>query len=478
MLYTYGISQPGTYHIKNGIVCQDSHHIIRAGKESAIAAVADGLGSAEHSDVGSQIAVSVSTEYCRRHITANTNAGQLLDIMRAAFTAALRAIEKEAAAKDRAQDLYDTTLTLVILIRDTLFYGHSGDSGIIALTTQGRYKQVTTQQRDQYGRVFPLFFEEKWEFDKFESKVSSVLLATDGMLETFFPIYIKDSPDNIHVSLAQFFMDPQSLRISKLGQSAITIQMAEFLEKIPDEQVNDDKTVVVLVNPSIKTKQQPEEYYREPDWAELKKKHDEKWKREAYPGLYKDNQADTKQATVSAEVTGGDTAEPKQDKGTAKPAQTMQRPAARFKPNKSVVPLTLLVALLAVGLIVIVNVRFLDIKGAPETITESETETTVASEPETTTESEPEAMAESEPEITLASELETAAVPEPKTTAESEPEMTSAPEPETTVSPVPESASARDQAASAAPDPEAAASLTHERISTPTSLPDSIPRPD
>ena len=49
------------------------------------------------------------------------------------------------------------------------------------------------------------------------------------------------------------------------------------MENIPDEQVNDDKTVAVLVNPSVKTKKQPKEYYQEPDWAALKEKHDDEW---------------------------------------------------------------------------------------------------------------------------------------------------------------------------------------------------------
>ena len=44
MIYSYGVSLPGTYHIKNNIVCQDSHQILHVGKQMAIAAVADGLG--------------------------------------------------------------------------------------------------------------------------------------------------------------------------------------------------------------------------------------------------------------------------------------------------------------------------------------------------------------------------------------------------------------------------------------------------
>ena len=61
------------------------------------------------------------------------------------------------------------------------------------------------------------------------------------------------------------------------------------MENIPDEQVNDDKTVAVLINTSVRTKKQPKEYYQEPDWASLKKKHDDEWKRAAYPGLFKDD---------------------------------------------------------------------------------------------------------------------------------------------------------------------------------------------
>jgi len=304
MIYAYGISLPGTYHTKNDIVCQDSHQIIKIGKNAAIAAVADGLGSAEHSDVGSKTAVSVSMEHCRQNIAENAEAGQILDIIRAAFAAALEAVEKEAAENDHSLDSYDTTLTLAVLVRDALYYGHSGDSGIIALATSGRYEKVTTQQRDCEGRVFPLFFTEMWEFARYDNKVSSVLLATDGMLETFFPLYIKNAPVNIHVSLARFFMDNRSLGIDKAGQETIQERIATFMENIPDEQVNDDKTVVVLVNTSIKTKLQPEEYYMEPDWAELKKKYDEAWKREAYPSLFKDTQfADADSRVTDAEAS-------------------------------------------------------------------------------------------------------------------------------------------------------------------------------
>ena len=119
--------------------------------------------------------------------------------------------------------------------------------------------------------------------------VCSVLLATDGLLEPLFPNLIKKKPINIHVVLARFFMDNRALRIDELGEDMTKARIENFIRNIPDEQVNDDKTLVVLVNTSIESKLQSDDYYNEPDWSELKRKHDEEWKRLAYPHLFKED---------------------------------------------------------------------------------------------------------------------------------------------------------------------------------------------
>ena len=288
MVYAYGVSLPGTYHIKNDIVCQDSHEILLLNKQAGITAVADGLGSAAFSDVASNIAASTAVAFCRQRLVSVKKIKEVPEMLKAAFLAAHRAVEKEAADKNHDLAQYDTTLSLAFLLQDTLFYGHSGDSGIIALTTSGRYEAVTQQQRDEQGRVFPLFFTDKWVFGQYKEKVSAVLLATDGILETFFPLYIRKEPVNIHVSLARFFMDNQELSVKTRTRAEVEADITAFLTAIPDEQVNDDKTVAVMINTAIKSNRQPDAYYTEPDWEALKKKHDEAWRRAAYPGMFKD----------------------------------------------------------------------------------------------------------------------------------------------------------------------------------------------
>lgn len=304
MIYTYGITQQGTYHVKNDLVCQDAHNIIKCDDSYAIAAVADGLGSEEHSDIASQMAVKISTSYCAENIKDEYSEEQILEIIRDSFALAQSEIEKAAESNGHDLDQYDTTLSLAVFKNDALYYGHSGDSGIVALTSEGLYKKVVEQQRDDEGRVFPLYFgDEKWVFGKFPEPVVSVFLATDGMFETLFPVYIRNEPVNIYVALARYFMGPDSLHIEEHGENYVKEKVSEFMNSIPDTQVNDDKTVVVLVNPTYEMKMQDAEYYAEPNWEELKRKYEDAWKRAAYPHLYKDAESIADEIPISVAET-------------------------------------------------------------------------------------------------------------------------------------------------------------------------------
>lgn len=300
MIYAYGVTQQGTYHVKNNIVCQDSHRIIKCNDSMAIAAVADGLGSEMYSDTASKIAADFTTKYCAERITSETVEDEILQIIKEAFTLAQQKIEETAEQNGHELDQYDTTLSLAVLRDSELFFGHSGDSGIVALNMDGSYEKVTEQQRDEENRVFPLYFgEEKWIIRKYEKQVASVFLATDGMLETLFPIYLREEPISIYVALARFFMDAKILNIEADGEETVQNRISTFIEKIPDAQVNDDKTVAVILNTDNKPALMAEDYYKEPDWKELKRKREEKWKRLAYPSLYNDEQNETGKTSLS-----------------------------------------------------------------------------------------------------------------------------------------------------------------------------------
>ncbi len=324
MMYSYGITQIGPYHVQKGTVCQDSHYIKKISPSLVIAAAADGLGSETHSDIASKIAAREAVEFCADNLPEVLSPEVCENLICRSFMHALQMITNEAARQNGDINQFDTTLCLCIFQEETVYFGQSGDSGAIVLCKDGHYEGITTQQRDEGGCVFPLAFgKEKWVFGTKEG-VSSVLLATDGMLETFYPFLLHSEKVNIYIALAEFFMNGQALNFEELGEDGVLAKMDAFVKSIPEKQVNDDKTVVVIVNTAVECARMDEDYYKIPDWTALQKKRDEEFKRLAYPHLYakenevkKDSEENSSQSNENAEViedtNANETAEVKKD---------------------------------------------------------------------------------------------------------------------------------------------------------------------
>lgn len=293
MINYYGVTQQGAYHIKKNIVCQDAHFCKIINEHFAIAAVADGLGSEKYSDEASKIASEKSVLYCIEHIKENDTEDSILKTIKDSFSFALDEIYKRADEAKNERDQYDTTLALVVYLNHSIYYGNSGDSGIVTLNMDGMYEAITEQQRDENNYVFPLCFgEEKWVFGKKE-EVASVLLATDGLLETLFPYLLQNQEVKIYVALAHYLMNEESLKFKDIGSENVQKNMENFVSSISEKQVNDDKTILVMLDVDANVKKMPKEYYAIPDWERLKKEHDEEFKRIAYPHLYSNIEKDS-----------------------------------------------------------------------------------------------------------------------------------------------------------------------------------------
>ena len=287
MIYSYGFSIQGSYHLSDNSICQDANRIRKIKPDLAVAAVADGLGSCEHSEIGSSLAVDVSTEFCEANYREEMTDDEILGVIKGAFEAAYDSCKQSAAEKGFPINSYDTTLDLVIYRAGEVYYGHSGDSGIITLTADGLFQPITEQQRDEMDYVFPLSFgKDYWKFGKVEKPVASVMLITDGIWNILFPYDIGKRPPYIHVALTRFFMDPIAINITIEGESQTQNRIYEFVANIDKTIVDDDKTVAVLLDSEVVVVPQPEEYYREPDWASIKKDYDENYRRIAYPYKY------------------------------------------------------------------------------------------------------------------------------------------------------------------------------------------------
>jgi len=291
-----------------------------------IAAVADGVGSAENSQIGAQLAVNSVVDFCYRYMPCDYDVESIKSMIRTAFNYAYKQILKESQTRGEPIESYDTTLSMVIYDGQRIIYGHSGDGAIIGLTTFGDYVEITRPQKGSDGiSVLPLRAGyAQWVIDTYEEDLVSVLLMTDGMRETLCPYLLRVyDPKTVkaYIPLISFFADPAGISDNTDFQQ-LRRQIEEFLvadENYPSENFyarlldiynshmnesaiavindikknnfpiilmqneQDDKTIVGLINTDVPLDDKPIEFYSEPNWAELQ----EEWNRVAYPHLYR-----------------------------------------------------------------------------------------------------------------------------------------------------------------------------------------------
>ncbi|WP_066925674.1 protein phosphatase 2C domain-containing protein [Murdochiella massiliensis] len=344
MIIDYGISTVGKSHIKKGTCCQDSHYIKKLQNGWYIAAVADGVGSAKNSHIGSKIAAETVVEFCDECMPWDYNVISIKSMMRTAYNYAYKQILRESEQSGEPIESYDTTLSMVIYDGQRIIYGHSGDGAIFGLTTFGDYVEITRPQKSTDGvSVIPLRGGyTQWVIDTYEEDLAAVLLMTDGMLETLCHYLLRDherKANKAYVPLASYFADPYGFSeekidcvrklIAKFVIADESYNADEFYERLlsiykkrasdaADEIIDtlkksnypvnlmqaeqDDKTIVGLINTDLLVDDKEADFYSEPNWAELQ----EAWNRKAYPHLYakkEDGEAgsDSDQKTETAE---------------------------------------------------------------------------------------------------------------------------------------------------------------------------------
>jgi serine/threonine protein phosphatase PrpC len=292
MIYAYGFSTIGSSHQKRGTVCQDANKIIRLNDGMIIAAVADGVGSCQYSDIASSMAVEISTEVCADEIKADGNC-DLNTVIKKAFTKAEQEIDKYSLSKNHPLSEYDTTLTLAIYDGKTVVYGHCGDGGIIGLSQDGSYVKITTPQKNEGIYVIPLRAgEETWIIGKAEEEYAALLLATDGVYDIFFPYLLKGQAVDIYVPLIRYFLDNRILQATDDTIEDIAKEQERFINGENCASITDDKTFLVMINGDIQPALKDDDYYAEPDWDTLQ----EQWNKKAYPHLYEEpNDSETEE---------------------------------------------------------------------------------------------------------------------------------------------------------------------------------------
>lgn len=163
------------------------------------------------------------------------------------FERALRAVA-DVAAGEPAADIASFACTLCLVVWDgaRVWYGNAGDSGAIAADAAGAPFALTHLHRGPLScQVFPLHDTYHWEFG-FAAGAAGVLMATDGMLEVCrLGPGAYGAPTDFNRDAIDLFM---ACDIDAEDVPALCGGAADYLRALPATCVDDDKTVVALIN--------------------------------------------------------------------------------------------------------------------------------------------------------------------------------------------------------------------------------------
>ena len=219
-----------------------------APRQTIVAAVADGVSSmilsGEGAHLASEAAVDAAAEAFVRGELVPGDASALKDV----YERALRAVA-DAAANEPAADIASFACTLCVVVWDgaRVWYGNAGDSGAIAVDAAGVPFALTHLHRGPLScQVFPLHDTYHWEFG-FAAGAAGVLMATDGMLEKFaaWEPGAYGAPTDFNREAIDLFM---ACDIDADDVPALCGGAADYLRALPATCVDDDKTVVALIN--------------------------------------------------------------------------------------------------------------------------------------------------------------------------------------------------------------------------------------
>ena len=239
-------SVQGTRHIQAGLPCQDAHAYKVIGDSTLIAAVADGLGSADLSQVGSELAASGAVAYLEEALrqATPTDESDWLQLAREAFLAAREGLEEVAQSDQNELRDYGTTLILAIWADGWLVTGHIGDGAVVAALEDGSLALISSPQNDEYVNVtYPLTMPDMIDVAQFKAsptKITALALLSDGMQQ----VSIRTLDHTPH----QPFFEPLFRQLPGVKDMRKASQnLAEFMasERI-SAHTDDDKTLMLI----------------------------------------------------------------------------------------------------------------------------------------------------------------------------------------------------------------------------------------
>ncbi|MCR4646748.1 MAG: protein phosphatase 2C domain-containing protein [Oscillospiraceae bacterium] len=268
-------SLQGRSHKVTGTVCQDASVVKQIKGDWTVMAIADGVGSAPKSDIGSKTAVEVASDLCVKAFPIDGDDKAILALLRTSFNCAMREIVRIAEENGDELSYYDTTLDIVIFNGSSkLYFGHCGDGGIFVLNADGDYAEITTvQEGEEASSVIPLRNgNATWAFGVYEDEIAVVAAFTDGIRDKIVSPLLRNEKCTIDVPLANTFMfvDAYDMTYDEAFETLKKVMKGSLVYlQSPICKITDDITMGILVNTAVIINEDPIERYEKPNWVRI-----------------------------------------------------------------------------------------------------------------------------------------------------------------------------------------------------------------
>lgn len=267
-VHAFAVSLQGASHMTRGdIPCQDYSDIRWLEKaQILIAGIADGVGSCALSHWGAYFAVTAALDFIEKAVAEKsgraryelTNLGEIQEILINAFHTAQDQVEQKADEAQQAVFNFQSTLTVALYDGIHVYCCHCGDDGVVVQEQGGMVKMVTKRLKgEEASSVYPLQSgPAKWQITGSKNPAAGFVMATDGVLDAFVPVFEDYYKVNYNQGIYYPFMKPAMDKLSDSNDARAAENALEYYKNFlnsPEyrKQVTDDLTVVAVVSPQL-----------------------------------------------------------------------------------------------------------------------------------------------------------------------------------------------------------------------------------
>jgi hypothetical protein len=233
----------GSSHATSGAPCQDACNVLKkmiGDEDVLIIAIADGAGSASHSQIGSSEAV----QYLVKVVSQADFQLQTIDQekMRSWFDEVLVHLRGVSDRENVPIGEFACTLLLGIVWENGAIFGQIGD-GAWVLKQNDAYISATWPETGEYANITVFvtteFGLDKIQFQRFEGKIDGVAGFTDG-IQSLVLNYAEKKP---HVPFFNSMLSPLK---SVQDETELIAPLQQFLaSEVVTSRTDDDKTLVL-----------------------------------------------------------------------------------------------------------------------------------------------------------------------------------------------------------------------------------------